>query len=180
MTIKLDIDGVIRDFLGSFHRIYLKVYPQHKDLIKPVSVWGLEEAYPIGKDVYKFMYEDYLDEVFLEADIYDGAIEFVKELKKIGKIHITTFQPVGKEIPTLQWLKKYDIQYDAVSFINDKTQIRGTVLIDDGLHNLIAEAKAGISIPVAINRPWNPEWDGWKFDTYEQILEFVSGLSHGK
>ncbi|MFA5395940.1 MAG: hypothetical protein WC346_08045 [Methanogenium sp.] len=174
ITIKLDLDGVVRDFVGSFHRTYLKVYPQHKDLIKPINGWGLEKSYPIGDKIYQFMYEDYVREVFFGADAYPGAVEFAKSLKKLGIIHITTSQPPGTEMPTLQWLKKYNIQYDAISFIHDKTVIRGTFLIDDALHNLVAEAKAGTSIPIAINRPWNVEWDGWKFDTYEQILKFVS------
>ncbi len=180
ILIKLDIDGVIRDFVSSFHRTYLKVYPQHKDLIKPITGWGLEKCYPIGDKIYQFMYEDYPREIFFGADIYKGALEFVKELNKIGNVHIVTSQPIGTELYTLQWLKNHDIKYDALSFIHNKTLIRGTFLIDDALHNLVAEAKAGISIPIAINRPWNVDWDGWKFDTYEQILKFISEKHKGK
>ena len=177
MIIKLDVDGVLRNFADSFHRMYLKVYPEHADSIKHITEWSFEKAYPIGEKVKEFMYDDYLWEIFFNADAYDGAEKFFDDLKQIGKVHIVTHQPLGKEIPTLQWLYKFDFQYDAISFVHDKTQIDGDVLIDDALHNLTAEAKAGKSIPVAINRPWNTKWDGWKFDTYDEIVTFIVGLN---
>lgn len=176
-TYKLDVDGILRNFVDSFHRTYIKYYPEHEDQIKPVNGWGLDKVYPLGKKINDFMYEEHLEEVFLEADILPGAFEFVGKLREHGKIHIVTFQPVGKEIPTILWLQKYKIKYDAISIIFDKTQIDGTCLIDDGLHNLVAEAKSGKSVPVALACPWNTEWDGWRFDTYDEIVNFVSMIN---
>jgi 5'(3')-deoxyribonucleotidase len=178
MIIKLDVDGVLRNFVDSFHRTYLKVYPEHADSIKLITEWSFEKAYPIGAKVKEFMYDEYLWEIFFGADAYDGAKKFFDDLKQIGKVHIVTHQPVGKEIPTLRWLKKFDFRYDAISFVLDKTQIAGDVLIDDAIHNLEAEAKFGKSFPIAISRLWNTNWNGWKFDTFDEIVTFVSGLNN--
>lgn len=173
MIIKLDVDGILRNFDDSFRRVYLKAYPEHADLIKPITEWSFEKAYPIGDKVKEFMYDEYLWEIFYDADAYDGAKKFFDDLKQIGKVHIVTYQPVRKEIPTLKWLALYDFQYDAISFIHDKTQIDGDVFIDDAIHNLEAEARSGKSIPIAINRSWNTAWNGWKFDTFDEIVDFV-------
>ena len=173
MIIKLDVDGVLRNFVDSFHRTYLKYYPEHKDLIKPVNGWGLDKAYPIGKAVEQFMYDEHINEIFFDADIHEGARKFFYDLKEIGFVHIVTYQPYGKEIPTLRWLDKFALKYDAISFVLDKTQIKGDVLIDDALHNLQAEAKSGTSLPITINRDWNTTWDGWKFDTFDEIVDFI-------
>lgn len=173
---KLDIDGILRDFVSAFHRTYVKYYPEHVPLIKPVLGWGLDKVYPLGKKVVQFMYEEHCDECFLDADIYPGAHDFFNQLKEIGKVHLVTYQPVGCEITTLKWLEKHGLKYDAISFIFDKTTIDGACLIDDAVHNLTAEAKSGKSVPVALSRPWNADWDGHKYDTYGEIVKFAYGL----
>ena len=176
VTIKVDVDGILRDFVYSFNKVYLQYYPEHKDLIKPVVQYGMELSYPIGKEVSNFMYKEHLYEIFYDTSPMEGALEFFNKLKQLGNVHIVTSQPIGAEQMTLGWLQYNNFNYDAITFTKEKYQINGICLIDDSTKHLIEEAKAGTSIPIALSQPWNQDWDGYKFNNYNQIVAFVEGL----
>ena len=51
----IDVDGVLRDFIGGLASIYQREYPDHK--IKPVVSRDLHDNFPIGQEIYRFMDE---------------------------------------------------------------------------------------------------------------------------
>src|SRR3989338_6545109 len=80
MKIGIDIDDVIRDFVGKLKEIYFREYPSHK-LIKE-DVWNMSLWFPIEKEIYKFAFETYAKEIYIQARTYENALEFLIKLRK--------------------------------------------------------------------------------------------------
>ena len=103
MKIGIDIDGVIRDLLGKVEEIYFREYPYHKLIRKDtydISLW-----FPIGKEIYKFVFETYSKEIYTQSQVYKNAREFMVKLRKNGKVILVSSQPEKKlEELTKKWL----------------------------------------------------------------------------
>ena len=173
MTVAVDVDGVLRDFTGSLAKVYKEYYPEHE--VQPVTEWGIERFFPIGRDIYRFAFEEHVERIFYDADIFPKALEFMTELCKKHKVVICTSQPKGKEWITLKWLEKHKIPYHAIVFTNDKSIVHADVLLDDATHNL--DAFKGLS--VAYSQPWNRRWDGFRVHSYHDLLQFLNRADVG-
>ena len=186
MNIAIDIDGVLRDQTTALKNKYLEVYPEHKDLIKPVTAWGIHEFYPIGKEIYKLWFGEWCKECMEDAPIFDGALEFMQALKDAGhKVYLLTSQPIRTERYTLAWVDKHHIPHDGILFCSDKGLTRFDVLLADGEHNLKAFASCN-ALAVAFDQPWNQEWTGPRVkgatekDKYEIFIRTVGMALHDK
>ena len=172
MKIGIDIDGVIRDLLGKVEEIYFREYPYHKLIRKDtydISLW-----FPIGKEIYKFVFETYSKEIYTQSQVYKNAREFMVKLRKNGKVILVSSQPEKKlEELTKKWLEIKKIPYDELIFTKDKSEFIGDCLLDDCTANLERAAKAGSSKPICFDRPWNQDWDGLRIKSYDKFLELI-------
>ncbi|MBW1783069.1 MAG: hypothetical protein JRL30_20290 [Deltaproteobacteria bacterium] len=184
MIINLDLDGVMRDFLGALKKQYKKVYPDHK--IKPVNRWGLHEFFPIGEDIYDFIWLEYVKECLFEADIYDGALIMMDQLRDRGhEITILTAQPtLQAKNWTFQWMLDRGVLHRANNVViidpnsdMDKGYIKGDLILEDAPHHLNDCMNAGITT-VCYDQPWNQGWrQGHRVKTYDEFIEIVDRLS---
>lgn len=185
MLVGLDIDGVIRDFASQVEKVYKIHYPDHE--VKEVKSWGLHNYYPIGKEIYNFVFHEHGDEVFREAPVYKGAIEFAKKLSEEHEIVCVTSQPNFKIINnSMYWLEKngftdyithYVFKGDGDTF--SKGHVRIDALIDDYIVNLQAAEDHGV-FGIGKWQTWN---DGrWYplFKEYDEILDFLRKLENVK
>ena len=179
MIVGLDVDGIIRDFNGSLKRVYLREYPDHK--VTDPTEWDLSKAYPIGKDINKFAFETYVNEIYLEADPYEGALDFVEDIARDYEIVIITSQPNYQAVyNSFEWLNKHGFNKyvsnhvfkDSSSKVFTKGHVRVDVLIDDYEENLKDAWEMGV-FAVGIERSWNKgKWDPL-FKNYHDLLQFL-------
>ncbi len=169
----LDVDEVLRDFVGQLQRVYRSEFPEH--VVKPITAWDLAQFFPIGKGIYPFAFEEHPQEIFGPvAPAYPGASEFVDELKLRGfRVQLATSQPNhATRIATLNWLDAHDIHFDALTFTSHKPDAHGQILVDDSMANLEDAALHGIRA-IAFDKPWNQEWRGERAVSYEEVLSLV-------
>ena len=165
----IDIDGVIRNFANKVYKTYIKKYPEHKNLITPQITWNMGDSYPIGKEIYKFIYEDNVEEIFSNAEPYPGAVDFINSVSNIMPVAFITAQNCGIEKYTLEWLKNNNNTYKHIFFTSNKKLINVTFLLDDKTGNLNDIKNTNI-IPICYNQPWNQDYTGFRIFNYNEAL----------
>jgi len=169
--ILLDIDGVQRDIVTTCIQIYKEYYdPKDTTVHSDIQVFDLSVKMPLITDKYKFFTEN-AKYIFGEAKPYDGALDFVKELDAISNIHIVTNQIKGTEKYTIDWLEQYKIPYKSLHFTDYKHIVKGDILIDDYIDNLIGFT----GTPICYSQCWNKGFDGIRMDSYEEIINYIRG-----
>ena len=167
----IDIDGVLRDFIGSLIRIYQREYPGHK--VKPVESRKLEDFFPIAEKIYPFMDGKFSDEILIEAPAFPGAIEALEKWQNEFEIVIATTQPLHGRAPTLIWLGKHQIPSNEIHITSEKQQLPGIAILDDFSENLEKFAATG-RLAVCMDRPWNREWNGPRVETVDDFFCLVA------
>jgi len=169
-TIILDVDGVLRDMVTKTIETY-KEYknPLCKAKYNDVTTYDFKSAIP-ELDIWGFLSAPlFAREVFLHAKPYEENIsDIVKQLHEKYNIHICTYQFRGNERYTLSWLKNNKIDYDSITFSEDKSCIKGQYLVDDypkNFNNLSKETKGYL-----FNQPYNQGCSLDRINTIEELL----------
>ena len=175
MRIGVDVDGVLRDFVGKLILQYHEDYPGHEVL--PVTDWGLNLFFPIGNAIFPYAFDHRAREIFEGADPYPGAISAMIALKERGhEIFYVTTQPRGKEVHTINWILKHNLPYDGIVITGIKNAVNCDIFIDDGPHNIKALREAG-KLAVCFSQPWNRFVTGDRVKTLQEFVEIVDGLN---
>ena len=171
MRIGIDIDGVLRDFVGALQWQHHIDYPN----IKPMKIteWGIEKFFPMGDWIYSYIYKFRPKEIFELADEYENSVWMMRELRRAGHdIWILTTQPQGTEKYTLNWLENKCIEYDHLVFTEKKLLVDCDIYLDDSPHQLQSLGLAGKKV-VAFDRPWNRKWSGPRVQTHQEFLDLI-------
>jgi 5'-nucleotidase len=168
--ILLDIDGVLRDYMGYVYQLYAKHYPTHK--VTPVSKWNMEEFFPLGKDIYRFVFEEHVEEITANALPIPGELEVLQKYIDRYEFALVSAQNEKGVYGTLEWLSRHRVLVREFHFTFAKETIAGDVLLDDAPHNLEAFAASG-RMAVARAQPWNDDWQGHKAQTLEDFFELI-------
>lgn len=175
--IGIDIDGTIRNFLASLENVYDKYYPNNGR--KEVEEWDLSKFFPIGKEIWKFIYELHPNEIFLNALPYKGAKQFINWAKDKYRIKIITAQPDenSKNLAFL-WLLKYNIYYDEIVYTYNKHEQDFTFILEDSPIHIPKINNVGKNV-VCIKREWNK--DVWGMvETVDNFNELKMKLTKGE
>lgn len=167
----IDVDGVLRDFIGGLKEVYLREFPGHE--IKPVISRNLEEFFPLGKEIYEFMDKHHAWEILANAPPYPGAIEALQRWEDVFEIVIVTAQPPQGRHPTLLWLAKHRVPTNEIHITFDKELIPGVALLDDFVDNLESFASTD-RLAVCLDQPWNKEWNGPRVKSVDEFFNLVS------
>jgi len=168
----LDLDGVIRDFIGKLNKCYDRDFPG-ESRSEVVRTWGLEDSYSIGKAIYQYAFHDNAKEIYSEAEPYPLSIHFANWLNDNYELHIITSQPNRFCFKgTSLWLLKHLPNIRNIHFTSLKYTVNVDLLIDD-YHKNLEEFREHGGISVCIDRPWNQQWDGDRGATYEDIKDIV-------
>lgn len=173
--IKVDIDGVLRNFVGSVNHVYDKYYPNFWRM--PVTEWDLSLFYQIKEEIWDFIFRKHAQEIFLKyAQCHHENISSLllfAEANPSFEIKLVTANKEPAVVDaTLLWLAKTGLDIFPVVFEKNKTLIKGDFLIDDYIKNLQESAREG-EIPMAITRPWNRHWPGHSYDTMQEVLDEI-------
>ena len=174
--IGMDLDGVVRNLFKRLAEVYKKYYPDHE--VNPIEKWSsyhVAEYFPIGEQIYKFWFKDHVEEIYLGAESYDGALELMKELYKDSFLVIVSSQPNKRtEFLTEEWIKQYSVPHDHKPFFTpDKSLFAGDFILDDYTKHLEAVKQRGLTTPICFNQPWNQDWQGLRVYDYQQFLDIV-------
>lgn len=181
LVICLDIDDVLRDFMGKGKEIFLREHPQYtKKDIKPQVNWRLSDSYPESQEYLdKFFFEEHAKELYTTAPILNNALGQFNELKAWCKLNghrlvLVSSQPRDYlQLYTIQWLLDHGFDNRDVCIVRgDKTLINGDYLLDDGSHNLSDWQLAGKKA-VCMDQPWNRLWVGPRVADISQFLEII-------
>lgn len=167
----IDLDGVIRDFVGSLTRVYKTHYPD--DEVLPIVSRRLEEFFPIGDKIYQFVKEGLINQIMEEADPYPGAIEALNKWNDRFEIVIVTSQPDFSRDSTYIWVGKHKIPTNEVHITYYKSDIKGFALLDDFVDNLQEFQETG-RLAVCLDQPWNQSWKGPRVQSVEEFFNYIN------
>lgn len=176
--VKVDIDGVLRNFSQATWDVLQLEYPEKLVGEKPMNTsWGLMDVYPMfeKKELFRLIFGSHLsEEIFYHyAQPYPGAKEFTRKLQKHGyTIILNTHQSKHVQVPTLQWLHRERIKYHGIFMSDhlDKSTIPDGVLIDDKPDNLV-EGDIWVRRPYFKHFQWKDE-DSVGDITNEETTDF--------
>lgn len=175
VRVLIDLDGVLRDFVGSLIRVYQRMYPHHH--ISPVNSRKLEDFFPIRENIYQFMQPGTVEEIMEEADPYPGSLEALHRWKSEFEIVIVTAQPEEIRPSTYLWIGKHGIPVNEVHISYYKSEVEGFTLLDDFADNLNEFENTG-RLAVCLDRPWNKDWKGPRVKSVEEFFRLVQHQLH--
>lgn len=160
ITIALDIDGILRNFIQSVQNVFLEDYPNEIKNIKAVTSWNLQEFYPPQYDIYDYVFNKKPMEImFLKAVSYNNEIRHEKRLSQKYGIALVTSQTATTIIPTMMYIKAHKIKYDSIHFVTSaqKQIVDADFYIDDSPY-VLQELLDTNETVFAFWRPWNAEF----------------------
>ena len=158
MIILLDVDGVLADFVGcartwvnECHGVYFN--DEQVTDYNLMTSFGLPGGWP------SFIGWLSKRRACLDIDPYDGAEEFVDDLRKLGRVVAVTTPFVGVshwEADRRTWLEEnFGFDQKDLVFCKDKSLVCGDVLIEDKPENCVAWNAAHNGLTILFDRPWN-------------------------
>ena len=152
MTILIDLDSTITNFGKVLLRTLNRQYKTNHSYDEITSWDWFDKTFENPWECTR--YAKFWDEV----EPYPNAIETIEEFvdRRGHNIYIVTAShftaSLGYKIKrTLSWFNPILINEDNIIITSQKGQIKGDILIDDGLHNLYEFDGIGI----VYNQPWN-------------------------
>ena len=142
--------------------------------------WELKLNLGPGSEVYLRNYMRYPN-FYQDLEPVPGAIDGMKALMDAGhEVKIVTSIPKCAGLAyegKLQWLREYMPFFPLKKFyaVSEKTEVRGDLLLDDGIHNLFPFRDDG-RVAVAFDRPWNQTYDGPRVRSWPEFVEYIGRL----
>lgn len=179
--IRIDIDGVIRDFMGSVYTTLKAIDEKKVPNKEPIIYqWDFSSAYPdIPKDkLLKLVFKSKVKEIYYSnAKPYEMGINLLNAIRKefpSSKIILRTHQSKESTTWTDRWLNKYNIPYDGVFYSRrdiDKNLIPNTVLIDDNWNNI-----QKVNYGILVSRNWNNVNYKYRSNSVKEIISFIKEI----
>ena len=150
LLLKVDIDGVLRDWNHSLIREYTTRHPGDR-VTYPFDDFKIDSHFPDCPNLRKFYCDEAPDAIYRNAPAYKGAVAFIEKLvATFPSVWLVSTQFPNTMYPTMEWIEMHipSAHNLPLIFSKDKGSIgRGKfdeiVLIDDAPHNLHSEAEAG-------------------------------------
>ena len=195
MKIGVDIDNVLSNFSEELLREYIihdkeingNGIVNKNEYIRKKFNWTDEEE--------KKFYKENIERISTNLKPIKNCAKYIRKLKERGfEIYIVTGRENGDYSDpynmTVNWLKKYNIYYDKIFFVNAKNSHSKTevclennisIMIDDSKRLCLDMIKHGITTFI-IDTPYNKDVDGsvrvhnWK-EIYENIKKYSNRMN---
>lgn len=195
MRIGVDIDNVLSNFSEELLREYIihdkeingNGIVNKNECIRKKFNWTDEEE--------KKFYKENIERISTNLKPIKNCAKYIRKLKEIGcEIYIITGRDNGDYSDpynmTVNWLKKYNIYYDKIFFVNAKNSHSKTevclennisIMIDDSKRLCLDMIKHGITTFI-IDTPYNKDVDGsvrvhnWK-EIYDNIKKYSNRMN---
>lgn len=179
MIILIDADGVLEDLTQKWVA-YLNERYGTSVKYDNVTDWDMTKSFPTltREQIYEIECEEKLWD---RVEPYVGAVEYVKKLIDEGHtVYIVTVSPYQAiRHKTEKVLLKYFpyLSWNNVIITSNKQMIKGDVLIDDGVHNLIGGDYIKILMTAPYNKTFDAEGNGMiRVTNWEEIYKAISKI----
>ena len=189
MIIKIDVDGVIRDLVGSMCDMYNEVVEDISDSVKPddITDYDVDKSFPLISKSYgmkpsRYFFNERAEDTFRNYAFplgFDSGSNMpsdaIRMLRDAGhKIVICTWQFTNSNKKTaLDFLDEWCIPYDDICFTRDKWLIGSDIIIDDNPEFLMDKREKS-KIRMLIDQPYNKECTIKRYaNIMEAVLEIV-------
>ena len=180
MVILVDMDDTIENLLESWVGYLNEKYCTN---VNPddVTDWDVSKSFPelTREQVYKPLFDD---ELWRTVKPMDGAAENLKRLIDEGhEVYIVTnscYQTLVVKMEEVLFRYFPFLTWEQVILASNKQMIRGDVLIDDGIHNLID----GDYIKILMDAPHNRQYDAapmgmYRVHNWDEVYKLIRQLS---
>ena len=180
MTILVDMDDTIEQLLSAWLRAANEKYGRNVAFGDSTS-WDVSAAYP-GL-THEQIYEIPLQPGFWKTvEPIPGAAEalqrFIAAGHKVFIVTATPYESVTEKMRDLLFRWFPFLTWDQVIITSNKQMIRGDVLIDDGVHNLVGGDYAKILVTAPYNKDFDAEANGMiRVNNWAEIEETVQKLA---
>lgn len=147
--IKVDLDGVLRNWNAAVIREFTAQYPESK-VDYPFKDFNIAPAFPSWADNRHFYLSERPYPIYRTADPYAGAVEFIRTLvERYPNVWLVTTQYENTMFPTIQWIEEHlpsvnlPVVFSKEKGLVGKSKFEHTILIDDAPHNLTNQADNG-------------------------------------
>lgn len=186
MRIAIDIDGVLRDFVGSVHKQLIKHQLVVPETPQPkITAWDMHQFYPeIPKEkIYQFIFNSgYTWSIFADAEPYPGAKQFVEDLEAAGHVvGLVTSQNKNGWRGTVSWMHYTGVSASNIHCIRfdrgekSKSNLGYEVLLDDKPENVQDFIDNG-GKAFLFDQPWNQESALPRVHSYQEFIEKIKGM----
>lgn len=187
MRIGVDCDGVMYPFTQSIYGWCDMIgFWEENGLERPGpghewSNWNGYRDLGITDDQFLTLCEEGVDAgyIFRYGEPYDDCVKVLRQLRDDGHtIHIITHRTFGKKSThnTIDWLLDYNIEWDTITFAEDKTIVGVDLLVDDRDKNYWQSIEQGIPC-VIMSRPWNSHvQDAPRVADWIEFYDYVQGF----
>lgn len=158
-TFGIDVDEVLRSLCSEMVKLYNREFndciemDNLKDFDVDISFPRIKKK--TGESASKWFFQEHGHELFYESPALKGSVMAVNKLRQMGhQVYIISYQKsLANKLDTLRWLQRYEIEYDGICFVKDKTIIHLDYLIDDNDWNFIkCNCKHGVLITAPYNK----------------------------
>ena len=164
LTILVDMDDVLEDLLGAWvsylnHKYGTKTKPDD------VSDWDISRFFPTlnQSQIYEPLY---MDSFWYGVKPKSGASDALQKLIGAGhKVYVVTsssHETLSTKMTAVLFKYFPFLTWGDVIITSNKQLIRGDVLVDDGVHNLVDGKYAKILFDAPHNRNYNAEANGMR------------------
>ena len=187
LTIGLDIDGVIIDYISAILPLLSEIC--NRPLIRDdITHTALTRILDIDEETSEQIWEQILGTNLLQSSPpVKGAIEGVAALSR-HEIWLITGRPTSLQNLTVSWLDENRVKYDRIVFDSGKTagnlslERQCHVFVEDQLEVASLLADAGV-YTLLFNQPWNqsdmlPENCHRVYD-WDTIVRMINRLEQG-
>ena len=180
MVVLIDADGVLED-LSQKWVVYLNEIYVTSVRFEDLTEWDMTAAFPslTREQVYRI---DWDEEFYSRLEPIPGAVDAVRRLLDDGhEIYVVTTTPyravkakleraIFPYFPFLTWKN--------IIVTANKHLIRGDVLIDDGIHNLLGGDYWKILVTAPYNKDYDAEANGMiRVSSWEEIYREISAMA---
>ena len=167
MRIGIDVDCVLRDFIGNLKSHIIDTHPEYTDKILSSQSWHWKTWLPFwtNEQTEKYIYEDNYTDLFgpkvkpIKSSIEDwnNFVEWAKD-NNHELVIVSAQKPHTKKL-TDDWLDFWGFCVKERHYTHKKYSVDIDVLIDDSPTKLIDYKKYSINngIPICYNQNWNIE-----------------------
>ena len=180
MVILIDADGVLEDLSQKWVE-YLNEIHGTSVRYEELTAWDMTEAFPTltREQVYAI---DRDEAFYSRLKPIPGAVEAVRRMLDDGHevfvVTTTPYQVVKAKLDRAIFPYYPFLSWKNIIITCDKHLIRGDVLIDDGVHNLLGGEYRKILVTAPYNKDFDAEANGMiRVDTWEEIYHAVSMMA---
>ena len=165
MRIGIDVDGVLRDFIGNLTNHIKENHPEHADKISTPHSWVWNDWLPFWTDdeTEKYVFEDNFIDLFgIDCPPIQSSVEDWPKLKRWAEdeghelVLVSAQREQTKELTDL-WLEHYGFDFKEKHYTHQKWSVDVDVLVDDSPKKLGMFKKKSVNngSPIVFKQSWN-------------------------